>query len=166
MIGYDEKDEEHFAIAVGALCDSGTRASASSDSKIHDAQRWRSNGNGGQWTIFRVVFRMYGGRPYKVDLHERVFDATNGAYGRGRRGGGLSPCTQLGRRTLAPHSPRRAHRVATPKPSRIRVSRSRPLRPVKRETAISVSKTELPGRRGKRSRNTHGRSHQRQRRAR
>ena len=25
MIGYDEKDEEHFAIAVGALCDSGTR---------------------------------------------------------------------------------------------------------------------------------------------
>ena len=81
MIGYDEKDEEHFAIAVGALCDSGPRASASSDSKIHDAQRWRSIGNGGQWTIFRVVFRMYGGRPYKVDLHERGFDATNGAYG-------------------------------------------------------------------------------------
>ena len=75
MIGYDEKDEEHCAIAVGALCDSGTRASASSDSKIHDAQRWRSIGSGGQWTIFRVVVRMYGRRPYKVDLHERVFDA-------------------------------------------------------------------------------------------
>ena len=53
MIRYDEKDEEHFAIAVGALCDSGTRASASSDSKIHYAQRWRSIGNMEQEDIMK-----------------------------------------------------------------------------------------------------------------